>query len=280
VGRNTQPSYSISSQGYVGLNSYPAAVGRLTYYIPPHNGNGGYRSNCSGTVVARNLVLTAAHCVTDGNVNYTNFRFVPAQQGTSAPYGLWYTDRARYHSFYVTAKSLDASEWFPGLTGQQACQQQSYCFWPADYALLVFEPQNGGSYIGDRTGHFGILPNAPAGHGYSMGYPSEGSYFSQHCTHGSASVDSCYQWYCYSPIAAYVTHYTGWHEQGQGCNISGGHSGGPIFQQVNGTWYVTSVNSNAPNLQSDSQGRTFSKNIWGPYFNSWLTSLYNANVVR
>ena len=75
---------STYDEAYLGEADYTAQVGRLyfTESDGPHA--------CSATVVGPNLILTAAHCVTDlsGN-NFSNFMFDPHQYGLTAPYGTW-----------------------------------------------------------------------------------------------------------------------------------------------------------------------------------------------
>lgn len=264
----SQKAFPIYTQGYESVDQYAAAAGRLLFYDPAQ----GNYSNCSGTMVARNLVMTAAHCVVNPNgTDHTNFVFIPKQMGTTAPYGNWYGTGAVYYTYYTdTTNRLDVGS----------------PFFAADYALITFAPQNGGIYPqnyypGDVTSWFPIMWDTPNGNAWMAGYPSEGSYFSKNCTHGSETVNNCWAYYCWAPTSDYVKHYDGWYEQGMGCNGSGGISGGPVFQYVDGTWYLVSVVSNGPSVfDPDGVQRRYAINLWGPYFNDFVGRLWNSYVVR
>jgi V8-like Glu-specific endopeptidase len=239
-----QPQYEVRREGYVAEGSYSPPVGRL-YFRDARGGN----YVCSGTVVAQDLVLTAAHCVTSGRGDNRHFAFVPAQQGSRAPYGVWYSEKALYYRYFRTHE-----------------------FYPLDYAFVILAAQNGGRHVGDVTGKERIAYDVGDGEKLSVGYPAEGDYFGRYCRGAS-----CYQYFCLSPVGDYASWGGRWYEVGFGCHASGGHSGGPVFQTIEAVRYVVSVNSNGPTLQYDAYGdRRFTKNIWGPYFNSWVKTLYEA----
>jgi hypothetical protein len=240
--------------GYV--NAIPQ-VGRI--YMTKPNGGGG---TCSGTVVARNLVLTAAHCI-DGSIGWS---FVPGQYGQTAPYGTWTATGWVYPSAYDTTKSSDEYGAF-------------------DWGFLLFNTTNGaGKYLGDVVGSFPILYNSTGGPKWSMGYPSEG-WFSGYCN----TTAGCYPYHCsdritdastqyHMNLADATASYGGWWEVGFGCYMTGGSSGGPVFEYWNGKWYVNGVNSH---LEHDSAptytagctrplGYCFqwADGMWSPYFNA------------
>ncbi len=79
--------------------------------------------------------------------------------------------------------------------------------------------------------------------------------------------------------------YGGWYTVGFGCYMTGGSSGGPIFEQINGSWYVVSVNSylgNPAGTYGVAQGctrptgecYTYARNMWGPYINEMFNVFY------
>ena len=64
---------------------YPySTIGQL-YFTEP---GGDYV--CTASVIRRNVLATAGHCVNDGHGNYySNWLFVPAENGARAPFGSW-----------------------------------------------------------------------------------------------------------------------------------------------------------------------------------------------
>jgi V8-like Glu-specific endopeptidase len=81
----TTSRVDLAGTGTAVSNRYPyRAAGKLYFNI----GAGTYV--CSASLIKRGVIVTAAHCVTDfGGAWYSNWRFVPALAGTSAPYGTW-----------------------------------------------------------------------------------------------------------------------------------------------------------------------------------------------
>jgi len=270
------------SHGY----EYPqvvTAVGRLFYDEPPMPENDfspDYVGVCSATVVARNLLITAAHCVvkhSDANgLNYefSNFAFVPNENGATKPYGIWYADGPHYWTGYLT--NVDFETGAPG------------SFPPLDYAILTMPPQgNQNAYIGDATRF--ILPVfnlAVGGAKYSVGYPSAGVFSNISSPPGYCSppgykpgnaYEWCYQYYCFAPLSKWKQYLGIWWTGGFGCRTGQGASGGPIFEQWNGSWYVSSVNSRGP--ATIEAGAPLLYNLYGPYFDSTTQQLYNMFVV-
>ena len=150
----------------------------------------------------------------------------------------------------------------------------------ADMAFLVFDdPNSAGRYIGDVTVFFPIHSDPPGGDKYSIGYPSEG-WFNTNCRTGSDNT--CWPYFCSSPLGGYYqtatdasVSYGGWWVQGIGCYMTGGASGGPMFQLIGDTWYVVGVNSYIDASVTYTAGCTresgvcwqYARNLWAPYFN-------------
>ncbi len=95
---------------------------------------------CSGALVRRGVVATAAHCVSKFGQSrfYTNFQFVPAYYKGNAPYGLWNGVSARVVTSYFNGTDSCA---VPGVV----CAN--------DVAVIVLAPQSG-AYAGARAGYF------------------------------------------------------------------------------------------------------------------------------
>jgi hypothetical protein len=138
---------------------YPyRAAGKLYFNI------GSSTFVCSASLIKRGVIVTAAHCVTAfGGAFYTNWRFVPALAGTSAPYGTWTWAQAVVMTSYKNGTDFCA----PGARGI-VCRN--------DIAVIRLAPQ-GGAFPGTRTGWFGYGWN---GYGFNpqnlalinqLGYP-------------------------------------------------------------------------------------------------------------
>jgi hypothetical protein len=225
-------------EGYWPTGAYPAFVGRL--YVKTLDGAIRY---CSAATVAPSVVLTAAHCVMDGTRSHFNewFAFVPRQDGSSLPYGVWWAKSALVSRYY-------------GADGSAT----------HDYAFLAMYPSRGpagGLKLGDVVGWVPPLIYSPAREALHVGYPATGK-FATLC-----SAASCVAWYCYSPIAdAYVAD-TG-AVVGLPCHTGFGSSGGPWLEPYAGGWYIAS------NVSSGSGGGAVFSEVWGPYFGADTLSLY------
>ncbi len=172
--------------------AYPyATVGHLFFTEP----SGDYQ--CSASVIRAGVIATAGHCVNDGNRNYyTNWVFIPAENGNSKPYGMW-----------TWSNADTTSAWYSGGGGVPNEQ---------DDALIILNPHyvHGVAHrIGDYTGYLGYEFNAPIPNSITqLGYP--------------CNLDGCSD-----PVATYAQVSAGpsntflW-----GTASMGGASGGPEIQ--------------------------------------------------
>jgi hypothetical protein len=225
----SQPAFPIDSEGYWPRKHYYSTVGRLYARISATTVGA-----CTATVVARSIVVTAAHCL----VNYTTgrfysaFVFIPAQYGATAPEGRWTGAHAYVWKAFV-----------------------KHPFESVDYGFLTIHPKNGRN-IGGVTGWEGILANSPVRRIRSFGYPG-GGMFADRC-----DLSSCYQWTCNSPLGERILDPTGAFEIGMGCHGEEGSSGGPWFEVYKCRRYVASNVSTG--VRNPGAGHDI--NEWGPYY--------------
>jgi V8-like Glu-specific endopeptidase len=137
---------------------YPfSAAGKLFFNV------GADTFMCSASLIARGIVVTAAHCVANFGQGqlYANWQYVPAYNNGAAPFGVSTAKSAMVLSSYLDGSDPCAQ---PGVV----CQD--------DVAVITLNPLNG-TYVGTNTGWLGL---ATDGYGFTgaeitqvtqLGYP-------------------------------------------------------------------------------------------------------------
>ena len=141
----TTSRVDLSSNTISKLYPYRAA-GKLYFKIGPDS------FVCSASLIQRGLIVTAAHCVANFGQQqfYSNWKYVPALSGATAPYGTWNVRNAFVMTSYYDGTDVCTA---PGVV----CTN--------DVAVLVVKQQNG-VYPGTSTGYLGYGWD---GYGFSSG---------------------------------------------------------------------------------------------------------------
>ena len=191
---------------YVGSNnsgSYPySTVVYITATFP-----NGKSFTGSGVVVGQNDVLTASHVVNSvaNGGAATSVVVYPGRDGGYSPYGSYSAERWNYYQI-----DNDGD----GLLSQSDSQY--------DVAILSFDEK-----IGDATGWMGIDPTNERGYFNLTGFPGTyADYTGPRMTndYGSASENSFYDVLDYGSLES-----------------NPGNSGGPIWYQTGGSYYVSGI---------------------------------------
>jgi len=171
---------------------YPyGTVGHLYFHEP----SGDYQ--CSASLIRLSTLATAGHCVNDGHGNYyTNWMFVPAQNGSTAPYGTW-----------TWAYVNTTSAWYSGGGGVPNEQDDAVIVLKARYFNGVLHK------LGEFVGYLGYEFNTPLPTAVTqLGYP--------------CNLDNCSD-----PVATYSQLWAGPTNNFKWGSVSfGGASGGPEIQ--------------------------------------------------
>jgi len=228
----------------------PAAVEPMAFPHPggPWSGGGavektagrvfftyqGRQASCSGNAVTsgnKSVVMTAGHCVKLEGAWHTDWVFVPAYDNGNAPFGTW------------TAKAtMSTPQW-------EASEDINF-----DVGAAVVNPLNGQS-LTDVVGGQGVAFNQARGQDmFAFGWPAADPY------------DGTQMIYCSgTTFDALISDGIG-----MTCDMTGGSSGGPWFQEFDeatGAGVQNSVNSYKINL--------IPTWMFGPYFGTDAQNLYN-----
>ncbi|MFJ2749366.1 trypsin-like serine peptidase [Streptomyces sp. NPDC087297] len=196
---------------------------------------GGRTASCSGDSITSangSTVITAGHCVKYQGAWHTNWVFVPAYNNGSAPFGQW-----------SATKTFATDQW-------AASEDMNM-----DVGLAVVAPLNGNT-LSQTVGAQGILFNGGYNKKmYSFGFPAAAPYDGTKLVYCSGNSGKDFL----------LTK-----DHSLGCNMTGGSSGGPWFQDFNeATGLGTQVSVN-------SFGYTFLPNrMYGPYFGNEVKAAYD-----
>ncbi|MFE2548806.1 trypsin-like serine peptidase [Streptomyces sp. NPDC059355] len=192
-------------------------------------------ASCSGDSITSangSTVITAGHCVKYQGTWHTNWIFVPAYENGNAPYGQW-----------SATKTFATDQW-------AASEDMNM-----DVGLAVVAPLNG-QKLSQVVGAQGILFNGGYNKKmYSFGFPAAAPYDGTKLVYCSGNTGKDFL----------LTK-----DHSLGCNMTGGSSGGPWFQDFNeATGLGTQVSVN-------SFGYTFLPNrMFGPYFGNEAKAAYD-----
>ncbi len=192
-------------------------------------------ASCSGDSITSangSTVITAGHCVKYQGAWHTNWIFVPAYSNGSAPYGQW-----------SATKTFATDQW-------AASEDMNM-----DVGLAVVAPLNG-QKLSQVVGAQGVLFNGGYNKKmYSFGFPAAAPYDGTKLIYCSGNTGKDFL----------LTK-----DHSLACNMTGGSSGGPWFQDFNeSTGLGTQVSVN-------SFGYNFLPNrMFGPYFGNEAKAAYD-----
>ena len=236
------------------------AVGRFYYALS--KGDNPLKAWCSGTLIRRGVVLTAAHCLYQNTwdaratgqqlsypVGYVDIRymtFVPGhtvnQQGLAASdYGVWQVADAFVSDAYKADE--DAHDW----------------------GLVLLAPKND-TYPGDSTGTFTAYGGVSLGYNaplVKMGYPASGGFARAEYWYGSRQYYCSIAWQQRRTPPGGTISPNGWYMLTQGCPMNGGSSGGPVFAQFSdGSYGIVGVNNRGAGTSPQDPFGYTAINLW------------------
>ncbi|MED2789233.1 hypothetical protein P4261_26735 [Bacillus thuringiensis] len=169
----------------------PSTAGKMFY------SSGGLNYSCSAAAINspyKNLVMTAGHCVHQGNGGnwHSNMAFVPAYYNGSTPYGIWTWKQARTFVSWMNNRNYDYDQAF-------------FSVFPKDGRNLINTV--GGN--GLSTGYGTNQPNVRI-----WGWPAQDPY------------DGEYPYYCEGPTSRSGS------DASMRCRMNEGASGGPWLRTI------------------------------------------------
>lgn len=196
---------------------------------------------CSGASIGGRAVLTAGHCVSNGEgVYHSNWTFVPAYQEENEPFGEWTAFWLATFTAYHQGGDLGR-----------------------DVGFAAVKDLNG-KKLSQRVGALGFASSVSRTRHWNMfGYPADDPWDGEFMVETQASY-------------AYVDDTVTPSATGIGTSQTGGCSGGPWILNFKPGSRLTSKNlANGVNSYADEDGE-----IYSPYFNASVKSLKDKAVAK
>ncbi|MFG1696605.1 trypsin-like serine peptidase [Nonomuraea sp. NPDC049309] len=233
AGRPARPAATTSGSRWITGGQVARTTGRVFLTVA------GVDFVCSASTVKsanRDVVITAGHCVKDGTGEWAaNWTFVPAY-GTAGP---------RPYGQYTARRMFVAGPW-------SRSADDNY-----DVGMVALATSKG-RHVTDVVGGQDIAFNTPrGGQAFGFGYPADPPYDGSHLV------------YCAGRLRKDPHGQT--RDQGLGCDMTAGASGGPwltSFDAATGKGTIMSLSS----FKYSDDRRT----MYGPYFGDTIKALFRT----